>query len=42
MNMAAAAAACECLAMAAAMKGGTAGLPGGPTPENMRLEPKLG
>lgn len=44
MNMAAAAAACECLAMAAAaMKGDTPpGPPGGPTPENIRLDPKLG
>lgn len=42
MNMAAAAATWVCLAMAAAMKGGTPGVPGGPTPENIRPEPKLG
>lgn len=40
--MAAAAATWVCLAMAAAMKGGTPGVPGGPTPENIRPEPKLG
>lgn len=40
--MAAAAAAWVCLAMAAAMKGGTPGVPGGPTPENISPDPKLG
>lgn len=40
--MAAVAAAWVCLAMAAAMKGGTPGVPGGPTPENMSPVPKLG
>jgi len=42
MNMAAAAAAWVCLAIAAAMKGGTPGVPGGPTPENISPDPKLG
>lgn len=40
--MAAAAAACDCLAIAAAINGGTLGPPGGPTPANIKLEPKLG